>query len=73
MKRKNYAKVRELVATAIRRELRRSDGHWPDVKATVRSKLSDYPGGELSQLADAVAAAVLDSELVRVTEVRKKI
>ena len=67
--RRNYAKVREIMAFAIGRELMRTDGHWPDVKAKVRGLLgSDCRRLDgLYQLADVAAAAVLDCERVRVS------
>ena len=65
--RRNYAKARQTMAVAISRELLREDGHWPAVKAKVRGLASD----ELYQFADVAAAAILDSELIRVTVVRR--
>ena len=72
--RRNYATIRGIMAHAIGHELMRKDGHWPEVKARVRELLgSDCRClDELYQLADAAAAAVLDSELVRVMEIRRK-
>ena len=67
--RRNYAKVREIMAFAIGRELMRADGHWPDVKAKVRGLLGAECRrlDELYQLADVAAAAILDCERVRVS------
>jgi len=74
MSKRNYSVVRERITDAICHELLRKDGHWPDVKAKVRELLGDDVCrlDELHQLADAASAAVLDCELVRVTEVRRK-
>ena len=67
--RRNYARVREIMALAIGHELIQKDGHWPAVKAKVRDLLgSDCRRlDELYQLADVAAAAVLDCERVRVS------
>lgn len=70
MSRRNYASIREKIAYAIARELERSDGHWPDLKKKLRSML---PTSEIKSLSDAMAAAVLASDLIQVTEVRKRI
>ena len=75
MKKRNYASVRSRLADVISHELLRKDGHWSDVKAKVRPVLERRGMtvyDEVYQLADAMAAAVLDSEDVRVTAVRKK-
>jgi len=73
--RRNYAQVRSRLADAISHELLREDGPWPGIKSKVRPLLhrqgmTRYD--EIYQLADAMAAAVLDSDDVRVTAVRKK-
>lgn len=76
MKKRNYVSVRSRLADAINHELLREDGHWPGVKAKVRPILERRGTtryDEVYQLADAMAAAVLDSDDVRVIAVRKKI
>ena len=65
---RNYAKLREIMAHAICRELQRKEGHWPDAKAKARKLLAN---DDLTQLSDTAAAAVLDSILIRVSAVRK--
>lgn len=67
--RRNYAKMREIMALAIKRELLRQEGHWPAVKAKIREMLGpDHPRlDELYQLADVAAAAVLDCEGIHVS------
>lgn len=71
---RNYSKIRMRLADAIVHELARDEGAWPSVKAKVRGLLGNDVRHleELYQLADAASAAVLDCELVRVTEVRRK-
>ncbi len=75
MSKRNYGILRERITDAISHELLREGGHWPAVKAKVRELLGSDARclDELHQLADAASAAVLDCELVRVTEVRRKI
>ena len=76
MKKRNYSTVRSRLADAISHELLREDGHWPDVKRKVRPVLEQRGMtryDEVYQLADAMAAAVLDSDDVRVAAVRRKI
>jgi len=70
--RRNYSTVRERMAQAIAHELSQKDGHWPTVKDKVRDLLGTDIRcvGELYQLADAAAAAVLDCGRVRVIAAR---
>jgi hypothetical protein len=65
---RNYAKLRAIMSRAIRHELERKEGHWPDAKAKARRLLAN---DDLAQLSDTAAAAVLDSILIRVSAVRK--
>ena len=38
---RNYAKLREIMAHAICRELQRKEGHWPYVQAKARKLLAN--------------------------------
>lgn len=69
MRERGHVKLITILSRAMRMELEREHGYWPDVKREVRARLMEQDGNlnRLDDLAKAMAFAVSKCEEVKIS------